>query len=144
MLESSACQSGFVSRKRGKGGRGGGLKGVGRRETTKREGDVNSQIGSFSCFPLSLPLLMDGLTETGAHQGDASPLESWGNGGERGLLEPEQVCWSGYLPEGCKERNGPRKQATSEKPEDIFINCLQVCPVCNSRATTPEGEVVRV
>ena len=39
MLESSACQSGFVSRKRGKGGEGWGAgRGVGRRETTKREG----------------------------------------------------------------------------------------------------------
>lgn len=129
MFESSACQSGFVSRKRGKGEVGWGTgRGVGRRETTKREWDVNSQIGSFSCFPQ--PATLDGwlrqrperIRETRA------PPEGWGSGGEGGRWSLAGVCREG-TPEGSKERNGPRKRATLGETEGK-LHKLFTCLPC--------------
>lgn len=77
----------------------GGWKGSGEKRDNKAGGDVNSQIGSFSCFPQ--PATLDGwlrqrperIRETRA------PLESWGNGGERGAAG----AWLGSAGRGLPE-----------------------------------------
>lgn len=81
MFESSACQSGFVSRKRGEGrGGGGGLEGEWEERDNKAGGDVNSQIGSFSCFPP--PATLDGwLRQIPRASGRRSPRRAGHGGG---------------------------------------------------------------
>lgn len=108
----------------------GDWKGSGEERDNKAGGDVNSQIGSFSCFPE--PATLDGwlrqrrecIRETRA------PPQGWGNGGEGGRCSLAGVCGEG-TPEGCKERNGPRKRATLGENEGklhklvISLPCLQ-------------------
>ena len=119
----------------------GGWKGSGEERDNKAGGDVNSQIGSFSCFPQ--PATLDGwLRQRPEHIRETrAPLESWGNGGERGAAG----AWLGSagrdLPEGGKERNGPRKQATPGETRGNFHQLFTSLPCLQPRAeTTPEGE----
>lgn len=123
----------------------GGWKGSGEERDNKAGGDVNSQIGSFSCFPQ--PATLDGwlrqrperIRETRA------PLESWGNGGERGAAG----AWLGSagrgLPEGCKERNGPRKRATPGETRGNFHQLFTSLPCLQPRGPRQhQGGRVRV
>ena len=108
-----------------------GLEGEWEERDNKAGGDVNSQIGSFSCFPQ--PATLDGwlrqrperIRETRA------PLESWGNGGEGGLLEPGWGLWGGNSRRAARNRMAPGNGQLLEKPEEIFTNCLHISPVCN-------------
>lgn len=108
----------------------GDWKGSGEERDNKAGGDVNSQIGSFSCFPE--PATLDGwlrqrrecIRETRA------PPQGWGNGGEGGRCSLAGVCGEG-TPEGCKERNGPRKRATLGENEGKLHKLVISLPVCN-------------
>lgn len=123
----------------------GGWKGSGEERDNKAGGDVNSQIGSFSCFPQ--PATLDGwlrqrperIRETRA------PPESWGEG-EDGR---EGGCWARLgsagreLPKGCKERNGPWKRATpGETGRRKISQAVSKSPpfaTSGSPETAPEG-----
>lgn len=91
---------------------------------------------------------MDGSDRDRSASGRREPLlESWGNGGERGLLEPGWGLPGGSPGGVVRKGMAPGNRQLLEKPEDIFINCLQVCPVCNlsGRDNTGRGRVrVRV
>lgn len=94
---------------------GGGWKGSGEERDNKAGGDVNSQIGSFSCFPQ--PATLDGwLRQRPERIGETrAPPESWGWGADGG--EGVAGAWLGSagreLPEGGGERNGPREAGGS-------------------------------
>lgn len=58
-----------------------------------------------------------------------------------GLLEPGWGLPGGVSRRVARKGMAPGNGQLLEKPEEIFINCLQVCPVCNlGPQTTPEGE----
>lgn len=121
----------------------GGWTGSGEERDNKAGGDVNSQIGSFSCFPQ--PATLDGwlrqrperIRETQA------PPEGWGSGGGGGgggRWSRAGVCGEG-TPEGCKERNGPRKLATPGEIEGklhTLFTCLPSLQLIGAE-TAPEG-----
>lgn len=48
-----------------------------------------------------------------------------------GLLEPGWGLPGGVSRRVVRKGMAPGNRQLLEKPEDIFINCLQVCPVCN-------------
>lgn len=119
----------------------GGCKGSGEERDNKAGGDVNSQIGSFSCFPQ--PATLDGwlrqrperIRETGA------PPEGWESGGEGG-----RWSWLGSVgaPKGCKERNDPRKPATLGETEGKMhkrLTCLLCLQPLGPRDSTRDRRV---
>lgn len=121
----------FCLSQKGKGRGGGGLEGEWEERDNKAGGDVNSQIGSFSCFPQ--PATLDGwLRQRPERIGETrAPLESWGNGGEGGLLEPGWGLWGGDSRRAARQGMAPGNGQLLEEPEEIVTNCLQVSPVCN-------------
>lgn len=112
----------------------GGWKGSGEERDNKAGGDVNSQIGSFSCFPQ--PATLDGwLRQRPERIGETrAPPESWGNGGEGGSWSLAGVCGDG-APRGWGGGGGkgmaPGTGQLLGNPEGDRTNCLQASPVCN-------------
>lgn len=106
----------FCLLQKGKGRGGvGGWTGSGEERDNKAGGDVNSQIGSFSCFPQ--PATLDGwlrqrperIRETQA------PPEGWGSGGGGGgggPLEPGWGLWGGYS-RGLQGKEWPQETGNS-------------------------------
>lgn len=118
----------------------GDWKGSGEERDNKAGGDVNSQIGSFSCFPE--PATLDGwlrqrrecIRETRA------PPQGWGNGEEGGA-----GAWLGSvgreLPRAAGKGMAPGNGQLLGKTKGNRTNCLYVSPICNLWApeTAPGG-----
>lgn len=120
----------------GGGGALGGWRGSREERDNKAGGDVNSQIGSFSCFPP--PATLDGwLRQIPSASGRRSPSGGPGMEGV-GSLEPRWGLWGGYS-RGCKGRNGPGKLATPGDTEGE-LHQLFTCLPC---LQPPAPEVVR-
>lgn len=118
----------------------GGWKGSGEERDNKAGGDVNSQIGSFSCFPQ--PATLDGwLRQRPERIGETrAPPESWGNGGEGGGWSPGWGLRGGSSLRAAGKGMAPGNRQLPGKPKENCTNCLQGSPVCNLWAgeTAPE------
>lgn len=106
----------------------GDCKGSGEERDNKAGGDVNSQIGSFSCFPQ--PATLDGwlrqrperIRETGA------PPEGWESGGEGG-----RWSWLGsvrrQLPRAARKEMTPGHQQLLGKPKGKNAQMVDMSPL---------------
>lgn len=111
----------------------GGWTGSGEERDNKAGGDVNSQIGSFSCFPQ--PATLDGwlrqrperIRETQAPpEGWLGRMEEGAGAAGAGLGSVGRV-----LPRAARKGMTPGNWQLLGKPKENCTHCLHVSPVCN-------------